>query len=257
MYASILQKNATSMYPMSRDVLEVNPATGYIQAVAIIPEVSELQADIIIIAIAAFGFVLHLIFVIAYAMKSQWIRIAHVSGANPVRWIVAVTILSMTSIVSFQRLGLVDEYISMCLFGLIASSQLFNMIAEVIGSSLTSTVRGKMRYTRLRMDDRLFIHADRARAVFSIAVSFIAIIPLLIAYIVAYIRFVNVDRTKLKRHVYLYAVVPFVVLVLNVFWTMLMATRRIYPGTLYETGHIFAILVIACSVGFGVVFYSV
>ena len=248
-YSSIELGNETTLYPLSRDVLEVNPATGYIEAVAIHVNASNLNVVEIAIAIAALGVAFHIAFIISYAVSANWIENAHSSGMNSIRWIEATAMLSMVTILTVNRLGIVDEYLGMTLFGLVGTSQLFNMVAEIVASRPTAG-KGYKRVQRGRGT------TNNRKAAIAVISAISSLFPLLVGFIVVYMRFVDVDKGQLQKHVYMYAVVPFAVLILNVLWTILFAVNVLKPGTLYEAGHVFALIFIVVPVLFTIVYFS-
>ncbi len=252
-YSCVEFSDVTTKYPLSKNTIAVDPLTGYLVADGIVLTAANLNSIEIIIATAALCVAFKLVFVIAYCRCADWTENAQLSGSNVPRWILAVVSLSMVSIIDFQRLGLVDESILMTLFGLVGSSQLFLMVSEIIASRPIAR-KLKVRYNAVNRTGKMGVSPKKAVAAVVTASS--ALFPILIAFIIVYIRFVNADKTGLQDHVYLYATLPFIVLIFNVMWTILFAVGCLNPGTLYEAGHVLALLIIVIPVGFTVTYYS-
>ncbi len=248
-YAAVERTNVTRSYPLSRPVVGVNPLTGYIETTGIVTNFSTLKAVDVVIGFTAVGASLYLILGIAYGFNTEWARDTYERGCNGIRLLFTGVVVSLIHLNVFYLMGISDEFSLIAFFGLIFVAHSFLYASEVVGGRTKD-----VQYSSV--GKRSGSGYDVMKIAFSIGLALTAFIPIIFAYVNAYIVFEDVSKTNMRDHLYVYAIVPFVMLVADVFWTLLLGGRCLRPGMLYEFGHFLTLAASTITVAVLIVYHS-
>ena len=249
-YAIVELSDVTRTYPLSRPIVAVNPLTGYIVTTGIDVSFSTLKAVNIVIGFTATAAAMYGILGLAILLNTDWAHNTYDTGINGIRWLFTGVVLALLHLPVFYLMGVSDEYTQVSFFGAVFTSSLFSYASEMVGGGARNIAYGRVGSKRGGMLQQSI------KIALSIGLAITAFIPVIFAYVNAYIVFESVNKSNMRDHLYVYAIVPFVVLVGIIFWTLLLGGRCIRPGMLYEFGHFLLLATAVITVGVLVTYHS-
>ena len=249
-YASVERSSVNESYSVSREQVAVNPVTGYIETTGIAINFANLPLVDIVISYFAIGAALYLILGVAQLLKSDWAMETYHTGSNQVRWLFTGAIVALMHMPVFYFMGITNEFTHIALFGLIFIAHMILSTSEMVGGSYNSTMY--QRVSRVKSSKWM----DVLRIGFAVSLALFAYVPIIFAYVNPYIVFADTDKTGMRDHIYAFATLPFIMIVFDVFWTLLLGGRCLKPGVLYELGHVVFLAAPAITVGVLVVYHA-